>query len=115
MPTLHTKRVLVFVRADSAVAANQRSKLHVDQEGGERTWDVPLEKTATPGVVAAYVCAWSMRPGQFNTLKARLQEIEIDLSDKVRFFDVSGLSPEEEQAFLRQRLSNLGLQFMQGG
>lgn len=110
--TVYTKRLICFVRADIAVQCNNRAKQYVDFAGGERVWDVPLERTVAPGIVAAYVCAWSMTLGQFTEMRNRLKEVEFNLDDKIRVFDVSGMTPEEEQAEMQLRLSNLGLKFM---
>lgn len=75
MPTLHTKRVIVVVRADLAARANTAfSKPDTDETGGgASTFTAGLSATGT-APATAFWCNGAFKPAQALAIRTRLQE-----------------------------------------
>lgn len=104
------KRAIIIVKAGVVAQANLKSKTFVDLVGGDFTWTASLEQISNPGVVVAYVCGWTTTDVLSIELITRLKEIEVNLNDKVRIFNTTNMTPEEEWTELVNKLAQLGLQ-----
>jgi hypothetical protein len=88
MPTQHTARLIIVVRANVAAAANTHGR--AEEEGGD-PFTVGLSATGLEPATHFW-CSWALRPAQVTSLNQRFGAL-VD-GTRVRVFNGNQQSPE---------------------